>query len=291
MKWVENCLISLRNSTYPLNVIVIDNLSTDGTYNYIKQNFPEIELINAEANLGFGKANNIGLKIAIEQKADYVFLLNQDAWIETNTIEKLVIIAEENKDYGIISPMHYDGSNQKFDHKFIEYIQQTECPDLLQDLWYNRLKTIYSTTFVNAAAWLIPIACVQLVGGFDPMFPHYGEDVDYVQRVHYNKFKVGISPMAKINHDARVQLWSEIMWNKNRMYTIYLSEIKNINGSLRSNLLVFCKNRFDELTSNLLYRQFRLFAFKAKLTARILVNIRPIYLARKSSLSKKAFLN
>ena len=206
MKWVENCLISLRNSTYPLNVIVIDNLSTDGTYNYIKQNFPEIELINAEANLGFGKANNIGLKIAIEQKADYVFLLNQDAWIETNTIEKLVIIAEENKDYGIISPMHYDGSNQKFDHKFIEYIQQTECPDLLQDLWYNRLKTIYSTTFVNAAAWLIPIACVQLVGGFDPMFPHYGEDVDYVQRVHYNKFKVGISPMAKINHDARVQL-------------------------------------------------------------------------------------
>jgi N-acetylglucosaminyl-diphospho-decaprenol L-rhamnosyltransferase len=290
LAWIDRCLSSLQNSTYPLEIIIIDNLSSDGTTGFIKEKYPAIKLIEAHANLGFGKANNIGLRIALKENADYVFLLNQDAWVENNTIEKLIDVAASNKEYGIISPMHYDGTSNKFDYKFVEYIQDRECPALLEDLWFGRLKPIYETSFVNAAAWLIPVKCLRIVGGFDPLFPHYGEDVDYVQRVQYNKFRAGIVPVTKINHDSRVQLWDAIRWNKKMMFTIYLCEVKNINGSLRSNFLVFSKKRFDELTSALLYRQFKLFGFRLKLFIKILSSLRLINKARKISLQETAFL-
>lgn len=289
-KWVDKCFGSLSNSNIPLKIFAVDNQSSDNTVELIRQNYPNVHLIETGANLGFGKANNIGLKFALKEDADFAFLFNQDAWIQPDTIEKLVAIAEANQDYGIISPMHYDGGNENFDHKFIEYIQHNVCPGLLEDLWFKRMQPIYETTFVNCAAWLVPKKCFQLVGGFDPLFPHYGEDTDYVQRVQFNKFKIGITPSTIINHDSRVQLWEEIKWNKKRMFTIYLSEVKNINGSLRSNMLVFLKNQFNDTTSNLLFRQFKMFMFKIKLVFKIIFAVRSINQARKNTRPKTAFL-
>lgn len=87
-KWLHKCLISLEQSTIDLNVIVVDNKSTDGTNHIIKNDFPDVTLVEAKENQGFGKGNNVGIKIAINIGADYVFLLNQDAWIEPDTIKK-----------------------------------------------------------------------------------------------------------------------------------------------------------------------------------------------------------
>ena len=81
-QWYERCFTSLRNSEYPVQTIVIDNASNDGTVEYIRENFPEIYLIESEENLGFGRANNIGMRYALDHGCDYVFLLNQDAWIK-----------------------------------------------------------------------------------------------------------------------------------------------------------------------------------------------------------------
>jgi len=290
MRWIDCCLTSLRASSVAVKIIVIDNASTDGTPAHITAHFPEAELIATGENLGFGKANNIGLRKAVEDNADYVFLLNQDAWVQESTLQTLVQVADEHPEYGIISPLHHDGSNAHFDHKFIEYIQQNECPNLLEDSYFGRLKPIYTTTFVNAAAWLLPISCVKKVGGFDPLFPHYGEDVDYVQRCKANGMLVGIVPLTTICHDARVQEWSEIMWNEKRMLTIYLSEVKSMGGSLKGNMVVFLKNRFDNLTSHLLYRQFKLFRFRWLLTFKVVKMLGPIKQARKASKAEGAFL-
>ena len=69
-KWIEKCLRSLRDSTLSLSVLVIDNASTDKTVNIVKEQFPEFQLIETGANLGFGKANNIGLEMALQKNAD-----------------------------------------------------------------------------------------------------------------------------------------------------------------------------------------------------------------------------
>jgi GT2 family glycosyltransferase len=71
MKWAEKCFTSLRQSSVPVHCIVVDNGSTDGTQKYITSNFPEVELIQSEKNLGFGKANNIGIEKAYQKGADF----------------------------------------------------------------------------------------------------------------------------------------------------------------------------------------------------------------------------
>ena len=86
--WIKKNLNSLLNSNYPIDIIIVDNASTDETINIIKE-FSAIELIQNKNNLGFGKANTIGIDLAIKKGADAIFLLNQDTWIYENTITNL----------------------------------------------------------------------------------------------------------------------------------------------------------------------------------------------------------
>lgn len=78
-KWINSCFSSIYNSTVPLNTIVVDNGSTDGTQNIIREQFPKVNIIQSKTNIGFGQANNLGIKKAYDSGADYIFLLNQDA--------------------------------------------------------------------------------------------------------------------------------------------------------------------------------------------------------------------
>ena len=115
--WIDKCLESLEKSSTAVNIIVIDNGSQDGTQEIIKRH-PQVEFIQSGENLGFGRANNRGIDIALGKKADYVFLLNQDAWIETNTITVLLEIAGRNPDYGVVSPIHLNGTYTGIDLNF-----------------------------------------------------------------------------------------------------------------------------------------------------------------------------
>ena len=78
--WLDKCLGSIRSCQIPLQTIVIDNASTDDSVAYIKENYPEVELFISTENLGFAKANNLGIRHALAAGADHVFLLNHDAW-------------------------------------------------------------------------------------------------------------------------------------------------------------------------------------------------------------------
>ena len=87
---ITKCLQSLRESTQPSEVILIDNASSDQTVAFVRMHFPEVRVITQSCNLGFGAANNIGIRIALNEGADYLFLLNQDAWVTPDCIEKLI---------------------------------------------------------------------------------------------------------------------------------------------------------------------------------------------------------
>ena len=200
--WIRNCLESLKKSSRPVNSIVIDNGSHDKTLDIITENFPEISLIKSSNNLGFGQANNIGIKKAYDEGADYVFLLNQDASVEPETIEILVKMAERHPIYGILSPLHLNGTGDRLDWHFSNYIIPKRCPELYSDsLLEKKLKEVYNAEYVNAAAWLLSRNVIEKVGGFDPIFFHYGEDDNYMQRVVFHGFKIGVCPHCRIFHD------------------------------------------------------------------------------------------
>ena len=87
LQWMDFCLGSLRASTVQTTPIIIDNNSSDKTVEYIRANYPECVILDNNKNLGFGRANNMGLSYALKNNADYVLLLNQDAAIAPNMLE------------------------------------------------------------------------------------------------------------------------------------------------------------------------------------------------------------
>ena len=239
-QWYDRCFTSLRESTIPVQTIVIDNASNDGTVEYIRELYPEIHLIESKENLGFGRANNIGMRYALDHGCDYVFLLNQDAWVELDTLEKLVSIHLNHPEYGIISPIHLNANKTGIEKGLVDYLDDKKITDKLffEDLYFGRLKDLYKTNYVNAAAWLLPRRTLETVGGFDPIFSHYGEDDNYMHRVLFHKMKIGICPMCIAVHDTE----RRIVAAEKKVQTSssgLLAEVTNVNTQLSIRGLCF----------------------------------------------------
>jgi GT2 family glycosyltransferase len=203
-KWIKKCIDSIQVSNMDTDIFVVDNASIDETV-FILESYPTLILHKSKYNLGFGQANNLGLKHALKNKYDYVFLLNQDTWIEKNTIEILLTVAEKNKEYGIISPMHYFSDEISLEYNFSVQLSPWFCKNIVSDFVlkeFKEMQDIYSLNFVNAAAWLVPKKTLEVIGGFDPLFFHYGEDNNYCNRLKYHGLKIGIVPEVKIYHDC-----------------------------------------------------------------------------------------
>jgi len=200
-QWILNCLNSVINSSFKTEIVIVDNGSFDKTVNLVKEKFPSVKIIENKINLGFGRANNLGLQYAIERNADYFFLLNQDAWIEFDTIEKLVNVLQSNTNFGILAPIR-KVNNCEIEDNILRNIVDDGENNLLSDfILNNEVNDLYEISFIGAAAWLISYKCVKLVGGFDPIFFHYGEDNDYCKRVKMAKLQIGICPKIAIFHD------------------------------------------------------------------------------------------
>ena len=209
MKWAEKCFSSLRKSSVPVHTMVVDNGSTDGTQEFIKTHFPEVEFIQSAENLGFGKANNLGIEKAYKNGADFFYLMNQDAWIFEDSIRNLLEVYEnypKKEEIGILSPMHLDGTEKKLDVFLDKYISQNFENRMISDLYLKITKPFYEISFVNAAHWFLPKATIDKVGGFNPYFFHYGEDNEYVNRLRFHGKKILLCPESKVVHDGKQAL-------------------------------------------------------------------------------------
>ena len=199
MQWLERCLASVPES---YELVIVDNHSTDDTVAFIEENYPKAKLFKEKQNLGFGQANNKGIRYALEQGADYVYLLNQDAYLEANTIERLIEIHQHDHTFGVLSPFHYTDSFKALDANFLMYLERYGVhQQIIMDANEDTLKNVYEIPFVNAAGWLLTRAVLKKVGGFDPIFFHYGEDRNYCQRVLYHNLKIGIVLGSAMIHD------------------------------------------------------------------------------------------
>lgn len=204
--YIHNCLRSLAESSLQTEIIVIDNASSDETCKFIENNYPYVTLIKSVENLGFGKGNNLGITEALRRHADYIFLLNQDTIVKENTIELLLKAAMQNKEFAILSPIHLNYEGSELEHYFAEFMKICNTPSFYCDHIMQRQKELYETKFVNAAAWFMPRSIFLEIGGFDPIFEHYGEDNNYCQRLLYHQFKIGVVSNSYIFHDSRKRL-------------------------------------------------------------------------------------
>jgi GT2 family glycosyltransferase len=234
-KWIDSCIKPLSKPSDLNKVYIIDNCSTDGTQEIIKENHPEFVFYQSETNLGFGKANNLGLSMALKDGAEYFLLLNQDAYLSWDDIMELALIHSRNKGYGIISPSHlYD--QKHLDHRHYGYICKSRNNLLNDYIVGNNIREIYDIEFSNAAIWMVSKECLKRVGGFDPLFNHYGEDDDYAKRVSFFKFKIGFCPDIKGFH-FRPQNKTHEKRTKAFFYKQYLIDLKKIDKNLSKQYL------------------------------------------------------
>jgi len=195
LKWVKKSLNSVEKSTLPADVLVIDNGSTDGTLPLIRTDYPHTRIIETGENIGFGAANNRGLRIAHDECYDFVYLMNQDAWLQKDTLEKLV--AAHKPEWGILSPMQLNAHGRR-DKQF-----RKKCGKYVDAALkgYHNDSLVVEVPFVMAAHWLVSREAIATVGGFSPAFTQYGEDDNWIDRLHFHKLHCGVVPAASAVHD------------------------------------------------------------------------------------------
>jgi GT2 family glycosyltransferase len=199
---IRTCLESVFYSDYPnFEVVVVDNNSTDGSLEIAKNIFPKFHFIKNEKNIGFGSGNNIGIRFALERMADYVFLLNNDAALEKDTLSKMINNAKE-KNFPVSSPVIRDKNNEIwFSGGEIKWLT-------MKTVHKNKLpesENPYPTDYVSGCAMLVRKDVFQKTGLFDEDYFLYYEDADFCFRAGKKGLKSFVVPEARVKHWEKSQ--------------------------------------------------------------------------------------
>ncbi len=287
IRWIERCLESLLLlSEIKLNVIVVDNNSSDGTIDFIIEKYPEIELIPLKENVGFAAANNLAIEHVLGKYPDYLLLLNQDAWIEPNTIFELLSGFKFGSHFGIMCPIQLNGDNSALDFNFSMHLNRDNCPTFISDLYFNKLDKVYEIKFSNAACWLVDINCIYKVGLFDPIFKLYGEDDNYVQRLVFHSLRIGLVPSSTVFHDREYRLGKKTpssLFYEEKVEVLKI--ILNVNHGLIRSLIAGFTYIFKSVFNKLISFDFGELLYDMKIIFFILLNFRLLFLRRKKYLS------
>ncbi len=194
---IKACLDSIYKSDYPdFEVVVVDNASRDGSFEVAKNYFSRAHFILNEKNIGFAAGNNVAIRFALEKFADYIFLFNNDATIEKNTLSKLVSAAESDEKTGILSPVIYKpdgevwfaGGRIKWLKMRTEHLAETHNCAFLR------------TDFISGCAMLIKKEVFREIGLLDEKYFLYYEDADFCLRAGRKRFKCAVIPSARAIH-------------------------------------------------------------------------------------------
>lgn len=201
LKDTLECIESVKKSDYKnFEIILVDNASTDKSAEIIKKEYPEVILIKNVRNLGFAGGNNVGIIRSLSNGSDYIWLLNNDAIVETNTLSHLVSGAEADLSIGLLSPVIY-------------YYDSTEtiqfCCHLfnLRNMKVRDIKSLDQLRKLGKAeislwgtALLIRRTVVEKIGDLNESLFAYFEDSDYCIRAINAGYYNVVVQKAKIFH-------------------------------------------------------------------------------------------
>lgn len=208
---IRKCLDSVFCSDYSNSeTVVVDNDSKDGSLELAKNLYSKFHFIKNEKNIGFSAGNNVGIRFALEKMADYVFLLNNDAVLEKDTLSKLIEAAEK-ENAGIFSPIIYTDENKiwysggAIKWLAMKNIHRSQVP---------KNKVPYSTRYVTGCAMLVKKEIFKKIGLLSEDYFLYYEDADFCLRAEKEGFSSIVVPDAKVIHfeKSELDLSNKIYW-------------------------------------------------------------------------------
>ncbi len=198
-----------KGRLFPAELIIVDNASTDGSVDYIKE-LTKLRIIGLkikgifnQENLGYAKGNNIGIKTA---QGEYLLILNSDTIVKNNALTKLVNFLDKNPDIDIVGPklLNKDGTYQPNCGRFPDLL--TVFIMLFAEHFKNSRLVRFSPSKTQEVDWLMGAAFLARkkvfakIGGFDENIFMYMEEVEWFYRAHMGGFKAFFFDEAQIIH-------------------------------------------------------------------------------------------
>ena len=208
-----NCIESIKKSAYKnLEIIVVDNISTDKSQRICKEKYPDIKLIQNDENFGYCEGNNIGIR---EAEGDYIMILNPDTIVESNWIEEL-ISAYNKFGEGLYQPKHlslnektvYMSAGNMLNIFGFGYAREKGNKDENQ---FNKIEEI---GYASGTCLFTSSAVLKKVGLFDPFIFLYHDDLDLGWRASQLGIKSYYVPTSLIYHAESYSL----KWNAEKFY-------------------------------------------------------------------------
>ena len=209
--WVDGCLSSvLAQRGVRLAVAVVDNGSRDGTPEDVSRSWPEVKLIALTRNVGYGEAINVGARVL---PAGHVLALNVDVRLEPDALRELVGVLEKNPTVGAVAPRltNPDGTLQPSAHRFPtltklfgEALALDRLPVVGTLFDYHlrryRYNAARSVDWVSGAVLLVRREAWEALGGFDPQYPFFVEELDLQRRLADQGWRVVLEPATAVVH-------------------------------------------------------------------------------------------
>jgi len=239
LAFLNACFASLRQVNYPkdkIEIIMVDNASTDGSVDYVKNNFNEVRIFRNDSNLGFSKGNNVGLR---EAQGEFILILNNDTCIDRDCIRAMVEVARFDDRVGIVAPKIY------FLRK--EGVINNAGSFLLWNGWavdrgygeidkgqYDRVEEVFAAC---GACMLLRRTMLEDIGFFDENIFAYFEDTELSWRARLRGWRVVYTPRAIVYH---VHAGTSREWSPFFTYHVFRNKlyINLKQGSLRHALRV-----------------------------------------------------
>jgi len=240
--WLRRCLTSLADSDtegFDLDVHLVDNASTDGSAELVAREFPSVKIIRNPTNLGFTGANNVGIRAALADGADYVFLVNPDTWAPPRLIRAMVEFADRWPQYGIIGPLQYRydpdsteltvfndwtntalwlGEQHAFAGDGLAHPSPAGSPE-------GRAPRTLEHAYVQGAALFARAETLHEIGIFDEVFHTYYEEVDLCRRARWAGWRVALLLDEGIQHHGgggatTRSTYTRVHMRRNRYYCL-----------------------------------------------------------------------
>lgn len=202
------CLASLGRSTYERQrAIVLDNGSLDGSVEAVRSSFPGVRIVELAENLGYAGNNNVGITLALDGKADWILVLNEDTILAPECLEAMVVAGNSDRRIGIVGPLVYH-----FDTP--ELIQSAggrlDCFWTASHIAQNEkdqglFPDVRDVDWISGCCIMVRREVIQDVGPIDERFFYYWEETEWCIRARRAGWRIVHAPGAKLWHKG-VQL-------------------------------------------------------------------------------------
>jgi N-acetylglucosaminyl-diphospho-decaprenol L-rhamnosyltransferase len=200
--------LPVSNHEMSLEVIIVDNCSSDGSAEMVRSLFPDVQLIESTENLGFAQGINLGME---ESRGGFLLLLNSDAELRPGAVKAMIALLQAQPAAGLVGAqilnpdLSLQASYADFPNLGREFLILSGIGRLLFGPWYpshgpNQGRVLRQVDYVSGACLMIRREAYIETRGFDESFFMYAEEVDLCYRLRKKEWQVWYQPEAKVIH-------------------------------------------------------------------------------------------